>query len=220
MVLVVIPAYNEEGKIGRVIRGLFEHGYREIVVINDGSTDNTAKEAEAAGATVISHRLNRGQGAALETGNEYARRANAEMVVHFDGDGQFEASDIGVALQMMKKNNAEVALGSRFLDGRSNIPLLKRYFILPVARCINFVFTGARLSDAHNGFRIMSKKALEAIRLTQDGMAHNTEFVKKLRASKLSFIEVPVKVSYHEYGQGLGGGVKILKELIISYFIG
>ena len=220
MNLVVIPAYNEEGKIGRVIRGLFEHGYKDVLVVNDGSADQTAKEAETAGAKVISHRFNRGQGAALETGNEYARSVDAEYTVHFDGDGQFDPGDIGAALRTMKEKGAEVAVGSRFLDKRSNIPFLKRYFILPVGRCINFVFTGVWLSDAHNGFRILSRTALGSIRLTQDGMAHNTEFVKKLKISGLKYIEVPVAVSYHEYGQGLAGGVKILKELIISYFIG
>lgn len=227
---IVIPAYNEAKNIGRVISGLFEHspfsrlddewsGKLEIVVIDDGSSDNTGEIAKKAGAMVLRHKINRGQGAALRTGNEYAIRQGAELVVHFDGDDQFNPADINPALAVMKETGADAVLGSRFLDKRSRIPVLKKYFILPLARWMNYLFTGVKLTDAHNGFRILRRTALSRINIVQDRMAHNTEIVRQIKKFGLKFTEVPVEVKYHNYGQtGLGGGVKIIKDLIIGKF--
>src|SRR3989344_3410479 len=137
MLFVIVPAYNEEKQIGRVVRGLFEHKLENVVVVDDGSDDSTAEEAKLAGATVLTHEVNRGQGAALQTGNEYALAGGASAVVHFDADGQFNPADIAEALVVMKDRNAEVLLGSRFLDNRSQMPWTKKYIVLPIARLIN-----------------------------------------------------------------------------------
>src|SRR3989338_2575583 len=118
MVFIIIPAYNEAKNIGRVISGLFSHGLQNIVVVDDGSTDQTVQIAESAGAVVLRHEVNRGQGASLQTGNNYALAHGASAVVHFDADGQFNPADIAEALAVMKDRNAEVLLGSRFLDNR------------------------------------------------------------------------------------------------------
>ena len=126
MILIVIPAYNEEEKIGRVIRGLFEHGWKNVVVVDDGSSDQTSAIARGEGAIVLRHRINRGQGAALETGDQYALRHGAEAAVHFDGDGQFNPTDIRPAIEALQKSGRAVLFGSRFLDNRSQIPWLKR----------------------------------------------------------------------------------------------
>jgi polyprenyl-phospho-N-acetylgalactosaminyl synthase len=216
MFYIIIPAYNEEKTIGRVISGLFENGYNHVVVVDDGSTDGTAKEAERAGAVVLRHIINRGQGAALQTGDEYALAHEAEAVVHFDADGQFDAADIAPALAAMHVARAEMVMGSRFMDRRSLVPFSKKYFLLPIARVINFLFTGIWLSDAHNGFRILSKNALRKIKITQDGMAHNSDVVRQVKKHGLKFIEHPVLVVYREYGQGLGGGIKILWDLLFA----
>ncbi len=218
MVLVIIPAYNEEKKIGRVIRGLFEQGLEDIVVVDDGSTDQTAAQARKLGVKVLRHEINRGQGAALETGSAYARRIGADVVIHFDGDDQFNPEDIPKAISFMERKNLDVVFGSRFLDRRSQIPWLKRKIILPFSRWINFVFTGCLLSDAHNGFRIFSQKALKMIHITHDRMAHNTEIVRQVKKFHLRYEEFPVEVKYHTYGQGVGGGLMILKDLIIGLF--
>jgi len=216
MFYIIIPAYNEEKTIGRVISGLFENGYNHVVVVDDGSTDGTAKEAERAGAVVLRHIINRGQGAALQTGDEYALAHEAEAVVHFDADGQFDAADVAPALAAMHVARAEMVMGSRFMDRRSLVPFSKKYFLLPIARVINFLFTGIWLSDAHNGFRILSKNALRKIKITQDGMAHNSDVVRQVKKHGLKFIEHPVLVVYREYGQGLGGGIKILWDLLFA----
>lgn len=216
---IIIPAYNEAKNIGRVISGLFEQGFKRVVVIDDGSTDETGKIASQAGAVVLRHQINRGQGAALQTGNQYAWQQGAELVVHFDGDGQFNPADINLALIVMKESGVDAVLGSRFLDGRSQIPALKKHFILPLARWLNYLFTGLKLTDAHNGFRILNRAALAKINISQDRMAHNTEIVRQIKQGRLKFSEVPVEVRYHRYGQpGFSGGFKIIRDLILSKF--
>jgi len=216
MILVVVPAYNEEKRIGRVVRGLFEHDYKNVLVVDDCSRDNTVKMALKAGAKVLSHKINRGQGASLETGNEYARRNGYDTVVHFDGDDQMNPEDIKMAIDKIEKGGYDIVLGSRFLDDRSKIPFFKKFLILPVSRWINLVFTHVKLTDVHNGFRVLNKKSLDSIRITQDQMAHNTEIVKQIKKNKLKFTEIPVEIRYHEFGQGIRGGIKIIWDLIIK----
>jgi glycosyltransferase involved in cell wall biosynthesis len=210
---VIVPAYNEEERIGRVISGLFEHGVKNVVVVDDGSTDQTAEKAVAAGAVVLRHEVNRGQGAALQTGNEYALNHNTDLVVHFDADDQFNPADIAGAVKALLAARADVLLGSRFLDGRSRIPWTKKYIILPVSRIINKALTGLRLSDVHNGFRVLTRRALEKVCISQDRMAHNSEIIQQIKKQGLICIEYPVEVRYFEYGQGLGGGFKIIWEI-------
>lgn len=216
MLAVIIPAYNEEKKIGRVLRDLFEHGYKNIIVVDDGSRDDTGKIAQEEGVVVITHELNRGQGAALQTGDDYAVLTGIQTVVHFDADGQFDVRDISYALSILQEGGYDAILGSRFMDRRSSVPFSKKMIIFPIARLINFLLTGIWLTDAHNGFRILSSNVLKKIKIKQDGMAHNTEIVRLLKKNNLKFCECPVKVTYHEYGQNLFGGLKILSDLIKS----
>ncbi len=216
MLYIILPAYNEEQKIGRVIRDLFQHGYTNIVVVNDGSSDLTAIEAAAAGAMVLSHKVNRGQGAALQTGNEYALLNGAEIIVHFDADGQFNVVDIIKGINKITDENLDIVFGSRFLDERSKVPFFKKYFILPFSRMLNNWITGLKLTDVHNGFRIMRKEAAEKIKITQDQMAHNSEIPRLVKDNNLKYAELPVEVFYFENGQGISGGFKILWDLLIA----
>ncbi len=218
MFVAVVPAYNEEKTIGSVARGLFEHTDR-VIVIDDGSADDTSCEAQRVGATVLRHEVNRGQGAALETGHEYARQIGADYVLHFDADGQFEPVDIAPALKALQESGADILFGSRFLGKKSNLPLFKRLVILPTAKLLNCLFVGGGLSDAHNGFRILTRRALESIHITQDRMAHATEIVVLAKKNNLKYIEFPVTVRYSEYGQGARGGFQILCDLLLGKFI-
>jgi len=219
MIFVVVPAYNEEKEIGRVVRGLFEHGLANVIVVDDGSSDKTSAEAQVAGATVLRHAINRGQGAALQTGDEFALKHGASVVAHFDADGQFNPADASKAAAELTNKQLDAILGSRFLDSRSKIPFFKKYFILPVGRLVNYLFTGLMLSDAHNGFRVLSRNALEKICITHDGMAHNSEIVAQLKKYNLKFAELPVEVVYSKYGQGISAGFKIVKDLIWAKYI-
>jgi len=219
MIFVVVPAFNEEKKIGRVLSDLFEHGYDKVVVVDDGSQDDTYGKAKELGAMVLRHAINRGQGAALETGNKFAVSQGAEIVVHFDGDGQFKAESISGAVKLLKENNVDVIFGSRFLTTESKIPFFKKYFIIPVARIINNFITGLNLSDAHNGFRVLTKNAAERIVITQDGMAHNSEITKLVKEYSLAHLEYPIEVIYEEFGQGVGGGMRILRDILVAKII-
>lgn len=211
-----MPAYNEEKNVGRVVRGLFENGFDNVLVVDDGSKDKTVEQAESAKAKVIHHVVNRGQGAALRTGNEYVLQNNAEFIVHFDADGQFNPQDIFPAINLLKEKDLDIIFGSRFLDQRSQIPFFKKTIVLPISRLVNYFLTGLKLTDAHNGFRVMKAEACRKILISQDGMAHNSEITSQVKRKKLKFAECPVEVKYHEYGQGIGGGLKILRDLFFS----
>lgn len=218
-IFIIIPAWNEGEQIVPVITNLKKNGFDQIVVIDDGSSDDTGKFARENGAIVLRHIINRGQGAALETGNTYAIQKGADVIVHFDADGQMRPEDIPQMVEPIIKDRVAVTLGSRFLGQTKNIPFTKRYILLPVSRLINYFFTGLWLSDVHNGFRALSQDACRQIQIKQDGFSHNTEIVEQININKLNFTEVPVTIIYHEYGMNLFGAFRILKELLLGKLI-
>lgn len=195
-IFIIIPAYNEEASIGFVLRKLREmYPQMKIVVVSDGARDKTAFIARSfVGVTVLEHEINRGQGAALETGAEYAKRNNADAIIHFDADGQFDPSDIEKMIEPVVSGRADVSLGSRFL-GNHNTPFIRRIF-LRGGILFQWFLTGLLLSDAHNGFRVFNKKAFQHIKLTHDRMAHATEVIEEIAKYNLRFEEVPITVQY------------------------
>ncbi|MFH1376303.1 MAG: glycosyltransferase family 2 protein [Candidatus Woesearchaeota archaeon] len=216
--LIIIPAFNEEKAIADVIKDLKSHDYHNILVIDDGSKDRTAEIAKENGAKVIKHIINRGQGAALQTGHEYALKNGAETIVHFDADGQFIAKDIESMLSAIN-NGYEIVLGSRFLDKKPiNIPLEKK-IILKAGRLFTKIFSNISLSDTHNGFRAIKREALTKIKITQDGMAHASEIIDLIKKNNLKYKEVPVTVIYSEYalskGQSIFNSLRIAFKLLI-----
>lgn len=217
MFVALVPAYNESRRVGSVVGHLLPF-VDMVVVIDDGSTDETAEEARSAGAFVISHAINRGQGAALETGHVYARLIGADRVLHFDADGQFSVDDIMPALSAMDEARADVLFGTRYGSATSKVPWTKQYMLRPIGRVVDRVFGSVRLSDAHNGFRMLNKRALACVSITQSGMAHATEIPSLVKKHTLSYIEFPVSVTYHEYGQGMRGGIAVVKDLMLGLF--
>jgi len=214
-IVAVIPAFNEEKTIKNVIEEV-KMKVNEVIVVDDCSKDNTGKLAKEAGATVLSHIVNRDQGAALQTGNEYAVKIGADIIVHFDADGQHKGNDIDKLVNPIIYNGYDVTLGSRFLGSNSiNMPFTKKYFILKPAIIVNKILTGLNLTDAHNGLRAFSRKAAQTICITQDRKAHSTEIPVEIKKNNLKWTEVPVQIVYTEYGQGFGGGVEILKDLFL-----
>jgi glycosyltransferase involved in cell wall biosynthesis len=214
-IYVVIAAYNEAAMVARVVTEVGRAGYR-VVVVDDGSKDATAQAARAAGATVIQHPFNLGQGAALQSGIDFALASGAEVIVTFDADGQHGAADISRLAGALVEENADFVLGSRFLEASSNIPPLRR-LLLKAATVFTRVTTGLRLTDAHNGLRAMTRRGAGAIRLRQNRMAHASELLAQIGASGLHYVERPVTIHYSAYsiakGQKTSDSVVILLDL-------
>ena len=194
-------------------------GYHQIVVIDDGSEIDIANIISHLPVHLIRHEFNLGQGAALQTGFDFARRAGADIVVTFDADNQHNAADIGNLVDVIADGEADVAFGSRFLEHKaSGIPLSRRV-LLQLARIINFLFSGLLLSDAHNGMRAFSKRALEKLRLTENRMAHASEILFLVKKAKLAFREVPVRIHYPKQrkrtGQTGSDSVRVFIDLVL-----
>ncbi len=196
-VYIVVPAFNEAGAVYDVVRELRTR-YANVVVVDDGSPDSTSSEARRAGATVLRHVLNRGQGAALQTGIDFGLRHGADVIVTFDADGQHRVEDIDRLVAALEKEKADVAIGSRFLELRSNVPVLRR-MMLRAATLFMRMTSGLALTDAHNGLRAMRRGAAEQIHLTIDGMAHASEIVDQFHHLHLRVTEVPVVIHYSQY---------------------
>ena len=214
-VYVVIAAYNEAAVIARVVVGLKHAGY-PVVVVDDGSKDETAGIARAAGALVIRHPFNLGQGAALQTGIDFALAQAAEVVVTFDADGQHRVADISRLVAALREEQADFALGSRFLGQSPNLPPLRR-LLLKAATLFTRLTTGLELTDTHNGLRAMTRRGAAAIRLRQNRMAHASELLDQISKSGLRFVERPVTIEYTAYslakGQNMRDAVFILLDL-------
>ncbi len=212
-VVVVLPAYNEQDRIAQVVSDLQKAGFLDCVVVDDGSTDQTAERAIAAGATCLRQPINRGQGAALQTGTTYALTLGADIIVHFDADGQHQPSEVKNWIAPIVDKKVEVVFGSRFLAKTKHLPLLKRWAFKLLIPWHNRL-TGVKLTDIHNGARVLSRTAAELIVIKQDAYAHNTEIVKQVGQLKLAYCEVPTEILYHRYGQSLlSGGWPILRDL-------
>ncbi len=213
-VWVVIAAYNEARVIAHVVGEGARRGYH-VVVVDDGSADGTAERASAASA-VVRHPVNLGQGAALQTGIEYALQQGAETVVTFDADGQHRAADIDHLVAALREARADFALGSRCLGSSIALPPARRV-LLRAATLFTQLTTGLRLTDTHNGLRAMTRRGAGMIRLRQNRMAHASEILAQIAASGLPYVEVPVRIEYTAYslakGQRLGDALAILFDL-------
>jgi len=214
-IFVVIPAYNEAQWITKVVGEVIKAGYKTVVV-DDCSKDNTAALAEKAGAVVLQHVINRGQGAALRTGTNWSFEKGADIVVHFDADGQFRVQDIARVVEPLIANKAEVVFGSRFLDNTTNFPWSKRRLIYPAARLVNRVLFGVKLTDPQSGFRAFTDDVGRNLNWRQDRMAHASEILGVVVRGHWRIVEVPITVIYHEFGQSFFGGFKILKDIFIK----
>lgn len=215
---VVIAAYNEAGAIGRVVSEL-RQVYPNVVVVDDGSADDTFRHAHAAGAVVLRHIINRGQGAALQTGISYALAHGAELIVTFDADGQHRVEDIAALAAPITRGEVEISLGSRFLGHSDAIPARRRLVLL-LAVLFMRVTSGVKLSDAHNGLRAFSRRAAAMLDIQLDRMAHASEIIDQIRASGLPFREVPVRVRYTEYSIQKGQRSSAAFRVAWDYLIG
>jgi glycosyltransferase involved in cell wall biosynthesis len=217
-VWVVVPAFNEAAVIGEVIadlRSVFDH----VVCVDDGSTDGTGEIAARGGAHLVRHPINMGQGAAIQTGVEYARKQpGARIFATFDADGQHRVKDVAAMVERLAADDSEgidIVIGTRFggSDASQPPPLLKRIVLRTAARLSR---RGRRLglTDTNNGLRVFNKTVADGLDITMSGMSHANEFVMLIAANKWCVVEEPVEVLYTEYskskGQPLLNGVNII----------
>ena len=217
---IVIPAYRETQVLGPVVSRLRALGWR-VVVVDDGSDDDTSVIAASAGARVIRHAVNLGQGAALRTGFAFALRDPAtEFVVTFDADGQHDPEAVAALIEPLVAGTSAVTLGSRFLPGTDSPIPATRKALLRVATRVARWTTGLRLTDTHNGMRAFRRDALERMVLQQDRMAHASEILSEIARLGLPYQEVGVRVAYTAYslakGQGVIDAVSVLWDLLIA----
>ncbi|MGV8141882.1 MAG: glycosyltransferase family 2 protein [Candidatus Woesearchaeota archaeon] len=201
---IVIAAYNEGRSISKVISRLKKAGYHNVVVVDDGSKDDTYDVSFDAGATVLKHVVNRGQGAALKTGIDYSLDSGADMIVTFDADGQHRVEDIKAMINPVQSGKYDITVGSRFLKS-VDMPFFRR-LTLKIAVLVVWFFYGAKMTDAHNGFRVMNRKAAKTINITSDRMEHASQIVEEIHKKNLRFKEVPVTILYTDYSMKHGHG--------------
>lgn len=214
---IIIPVYNEAGVIEEVISGLKQH-FSNILCVDDGSSDESARLVAKSGVELIVHQNNQGQGAALRTGIRQAlKNPRAKYFITFDADGQHRPEDALKMLKHLKKTNRDIVLGSRFLGQAEDIPRLKR-MVLKAAIVFSNVTTGLKLTDTHNGLRVFNREVASKLRLTCSGMAHASEIIYRVAENKFNYAEVPVTITYSSYSKAKGQSVlnsfNILKELV------
>lgn len=214
----MIPVFNEE----TVIADVLDHVLRtfpNVVCVDDGSADNSSARILGTGAHLLRHPINLGQGAALQTGLSYAlAQPGAEYFVTFDADGQHQVEDVVAMIGVLRTKEADVVLGSRFLESAHEVPPLKK-LVLRLIASFSRPSRKLGLTDTHNGLRTFNRAAAEKVDITQAGMAHASELVDFLANSDLRVREVPVTIKYTEYsmskGQSLLNGVNIVFDLAL-----
>lgn len=217
-VWIVVPAYNEAGVIGDVIRQL-RSVFANVVCVDDGSADDTGDIALRAGAHLVRHPVNLGQGAAIQTGVEYARsRPGAQIFATFDADGQHRVNDVLAMIDRLHSESADIVIGTRFGPGVSRPPLLKRV-VLQTAATLSPRGRRLGLTDTNNGLRVFNKTVADRLDITMNGMSHAGEFILLIDENRWRVAEQPVEVLYTEYssakGQPLLNGVNIIVDGIL-----
>lgn len=215
---IVVPAYNEATSIGNVLRELVE-AYPNVTVVDDGSSDDTHAAAKHIAPYVLHHLVNRGQGAALQTGIEFALRRGARYIVTFDADGQHRVEDIPTLLSPLVRGESEITLGSRFLGQAVRMPRSRR-LMLRLAVVFTRLVNRVNVTDAHNGLRAFSRRAAENISISMDRMAHASEIVDIIRRSRLPFREVPVQIRYTKYSLSKGQSLRSAMHVLFHYLVG
>lgn len=216
---LVVPLYNEGTVVGEVIANA-RRIFPKIVCVDDGSSDDSAAIARAAGAVVVQHPINLGQGAALQTGINYALGdPDAQYFVTFDSDGQHRAEDASDMVQRLRTEPLDVVLGSRFLGTTVEAGGLKR-LVLKLAVAFERMSTHLKVTDTHNGLRALNRHAATTINIKQNRMAHGSEYLRQIARTQLRYAEQPVHVIYNDYtrakGQSLWNSVNILVDLVLG----
>lgn len=217
-VAVVIPAFNEGTKLAETIEEV-KPFFQEIIVVDDGSTDNTYDVAVKSKVHVLSHPINLGQGASLQTGIEFALSLKQiNYILTFDADGQHSVNNALEFVESVKSDPVDIILGSRFLEKHNSSMPRKKKLILRLGIVFTRFDSGLRVTDTHNGLRIMSRKFAETLDLKQSGMAHASEVLRHIKNSNSNWRELPAEINYTPYsiqkGQSIFNAVNILTEMM------
>ncbi len=216
----IIPAFNEETRIEAVVLDARQY-VDTVIVVDDGSSDDTKGKAEKAGATIISHPENCGAGAATMTGLLAARLLHYNIAITLDADGQHASSDIPKLLDAMKKYGADLVIANRF-GQRNKIPLIRRLFNC-IGNIVTFFATGIYLPDTQCGFKAFSKKALSQVDLKMSGFEFCTEIIHDAARFHWKIVSVPSKVVYSEYtlakGQSFANGIRTAGKILLRTFL-
>lgn len=202
---MVLPAFNESAVIAQVINSLpekYKNTNLNYIVINDGSTDNTASIAVKCGIETLNHIINRGLGASIKTGMEVARTRNFDVMVTYDSDGQHNPDDLLKVIDAIVKTNADLVIGSRFLI-KQKAPLDRR-IINKLANLLTFGMYGVYSTDSQSGLRAFSKRALGLIDFKGDRMDFSSEILLEAKKNNLKIVEVPIKMIYTGYSRNKG----------------
>ncbi|HOF42396.1 MAG TPA: glycosyltransferase family 2 protein [Candidatus Moranbacteria bacterium] len=219
-IFVVIPAFNEERVIGDVINEIRNVGYRNIIVVDDGSSDETCRKAKEAGAISLKHKINRGKGAATKTGIEAAKLLGADIIVTMDGDGQHDPEDIQKLISPIVDKECDVVLGTRLLDPKG-MPWHK-IFANKIGNFFTWYLFGLWVTDSQSGFRAYSRHAAQVINTKADRYEYDSQVIREIYIYKLKFKEIPIAVRYTEYSmgkiqkQGIANGFKTLYKMVWS----
>ena len=221
-VIAVMAAFREEPRVRAAVEGCLPF-VDQVVVVDDGSRDDTAHEAKTGGAFVIQHAVNRGQGAALKTGTLAALRLGADLIVHIDSDGQHDPTYIPTLLEPLKTGEADIVFGSRFMGIEAISMPASRRLLMRGIKLFNIFVLGisSRITDPQTGYRAFTAAAAEQLTFQQDGMAHCSEILR-LATRRLRWKEVPVQVRYSDEtlakGQWRGGALRIVWQLLVGSF--
>lgn len=221
---IIVPAFNEEATIKMVIDELKKQKIwglkKEIVVINDGSVDSTAKIAHRENATVISHVINRGLGAALSTGLKYVKKNKFDIAITFDADGQHKAKDLERLIKPILKNKADIVIGARQFN-KEGMPI-DRKIINTFANIITYILFNVLVSDSQSGLRAFSNKAIQLIEIRTNRMEVSSELLRQAKVKKLKVKEIPISAIYTNYskikGQKNINAINILMKMLIYKF--
>ena len=218
-VFVIVPCFNEGEVQRRTVEDLLSLGV-SVVIVDDGSTVAASTYCAQLPVHLLRHSINLGQGAALQTGMDYAIGQGAEIIIHFDADGQHDPWVIPGMVEMLRAGGVDIILGSRFLDASHTkaVPWAKR-LVLRVGVFISWLFSGLWLTDAHNGLRAMTCAAASKIRLTENGFGHATEILGEIRREHLRYRELATLVRYTDYSQHKGQRVTNGFNLVIDLLL-
>ncbi len=215
-VFIVMPALNEAKVIGGVIEELVAQGFSNIIVINDGSFDNTGEVIDSMNVLAMHHAINRGKGAATQTGLDAAKLLNANYVVTIDADGQHNPADIERLVEPLLFGKCDVVLGSRFLHKQSIPPLRK--VVNTFGNLITFFLYGIYVSDSQSGMRAYNRKALEKIKTSFDRYEFESEVLSQIKIHGLSYIEIPIEVRYNKHSLDKYKGLKVERQSALNGF--